>query len=186
MFNQPFFTLNVITDTTSIAPKINTNPIISGSTNFVLKHSHVRTALVTGSTVTNRLAFTLPSILIPIPYRTNGKREPIIATATDNKIMSVDTSGKRYVPVVTVNNMDDKTEPHPITLISPNSSYNFCGYRQYIVKHTAELSPQISDSFDTAKELSCQCVAIRKIPQNAHKTATVSYDFGLLCNTIAV
>ena len=34
--------------------------IISGSTNFVLKHSPVRTALVTGSTVTNRLAFTLP------------------------------------------------------------------------------------------------------------------------------
>ena len=70
--------------TASIAPRININPRISWITNLVLKHSQVRSALVIGSTVTNKLALTLPNIPIPMPYSTNGNKEPTIATPTDN------------------------------------------------------------------------------------------------------
>ena len=38
------------------------------------------------------------------------------------------------------------------------------------MKHTAEVSPHMSAGLDMAREFRLPCVAIRKIPANAHQT----------------
>lgn len=95
--------------------------------NFVPRTSHVRRALVTGSTVTNRLALTLPSILIPMPYIVNGMSEPTIATAREAVSICMFIWGKVNVLVTSNRMMEANREAHPITLTSPYELYNFCG-----------------------------------------------------------
>ena len=54
---------------------------------LVPRKIHVSRALDTGSTVTKRLAFTLPRMLMPRPYIVNGMREPTMATASEAAII---------------------------------------------------------------------------------------------------
>ena len=76
-----FSVLNVRIATVSIDPRINRKPQISINVKVVPRKSQVSSALEMGSTVTNRLAFTLPRIPIPIPYIVKGISDPNVATA---------------------------------------------------------------------------------------------------------
>ena len=76
-----------MTATTCMDPSIRRNPIMSIRVNLVPRKIHVNNALDTGSTVTNRLAFTLPRILMPSPYMVKGISDPTIATAREAAII---------------------------------------------------------------------------------------------------
>lgn len=73
--------------TTCMDPRIRRKPIRSMLVNWVPRKIHVSRALDTGSTVTKRLAFTLPRMLMPRPYIVNGMREPTMATASEAAII---------------------------------------------------------------------------------------------------
>ena len=105
--------------TVSIDPSISRKPQISIAVNVVPRNIHVSRALEIGSTVTNRLAFTLPRMLIPIPYMVNGISDPNVATAMAAIHIRGCMCGMENVRVMIARMIDAASEPHPITFIRP-------------------------------------------------------------------